>query len=165
MGKVIEDLKEAFAGESQATTRYLIFAEKADTEGHTQAARLFRAAAAAEVVHARNHLRVLDCVRTTAENLQEAIAGENYEWVSMYPAFMNDAEAEGDKKAHRSFSFAFEVEKVHEQLFREMAENLGKVDEEFEYYVCPVCGYTHARNAPDKCPVCGVPGDKFEVVR
>jgi len=164
MSKTSDDLKAAFAGESQANRRYLAFARKADDEGYPQVARLFRAAAAAETVHAHNHLRASGGIQTTAENLQAAIGGENYEVVSMYPDFIKDAEAEEEKKALTSFRWAWEVEKVHEGLYRNALESLGKGKEEFDYYVCPVCGYTHERNAPDRCPVCNTPGSRFEKV-
>ncbi|MGB9639465.1 MAG: rubrerythrin family protein [Anaerolineales bacterium] len=161
--KTSDDLKAAFAGESQANRRYLAFAKKADEEGKPQIAKLFRAAAHAETVHALNHFRAAGEVKSTAENLQTAIAGENYEVVSMYPAFIKDAEEEGEKQALRSFTWAWEVEKIHEALYREALENLDKeTQEEYDYYVCPVCGYTHPRNAPEKCPVCGAPGSRFE---
>lgn len=162
MSKSTEDLKAAFAGESQANRRYLAFAKKADKDGYPQAARLFRAVAAAETVHALNHFRVLGEIKSTAENLQTAINGENYEVVTMYPAFINDAEAEADKKAERTFRWAWEVEKVHEALYRQMLEDVETEIEVFDYYVCPVCGHTHERTAPDKCPVCGTPGKRFE---
>jgi len=167
MSKTIEDLKAAFAGESQANRRYLAFAKKADAEGYPQIARLFRAAAHAETVHALSHLRVLGGVKSTVENLEAAIAGENYEVVSMYPEFIKDAQAEGNQKAVNSFSDAMEVEKVHEMLYREALEMLqkGEAFEEYDYYVCTVCGYVHKRSAPDKCPVCGAPGSKFELIR
>jgi len=165
MSKTLDDLKEAFAGESQANRKYLAFAKKADEEGYPQVARLFRAAAAAETVLAHNHLRAMDGIKSTVENLQVAIQGENYESVSMYPAFVKDAEEEGNKKALRSFGDAMEVEKTHEKLYREALENLGKSDEQYDYYVCPVCGYTHARNAPDRCPVCGAAKERFERVQ
>jgi rubrerythrin len=162
MSKVIEDLKAAFAGESQANRRYLAYAKKADEEGMPQVARLFRAAAHAETVHALNHLRVLGEVGTTQENLQAAIDGEHYESVTMYPDFMKDADEVGDKKAKRTFDLAWDVEKVHEELFRKMLADLGQQAELFDYYVCPVCGYTHAGSAPERCPVCGTPGSRFE---
>ena len=162
MSKTTDDLKAAFAGESQANRRYLAFAKKADEEGHPQVAKLFRAAAHAETVHAVNHLKALDGIRSTAENLQAAIEGENYEAVRMYPGFVRDAEVDGDKKALRSFLWALEVEKVHEGLYRGALEALGKAAPAGDYYVCPVCGYTHFAAAPDKCPVCGTPGSKFE---
>ncbi|NPV76664.1 MAG: rubrerythrin family protein [Anaerolineae bacterium] len=167
MSKTTEDLLAAFAGESQANRKYLAFAKKAEADGFSQIARLFRAAAHAETIHAMSHLRVLGGVKSTAENLEAAIAGENYEVVTMYPDFIKDAEAEGNKRALSSFSDAMEVEKIHESLYREALEMLqnGVKFEDFDYYVCPVCGYVHKRNAPEKCPVCGALGSKFEVIR
>ena len=164
MAKTFEDLKAAFAGESQANRKYTAFAKKADEEGFPQVARLFRAAAHAETVHALNHFRAMGEVKTTTDNLKAAIAGENYEVTSMYPEFISDAEAEGNKKALTTFRWAFEVEKVHELLYRKALEGLGQPGETFDYYVCPVCGYTHERGAPDKCPVCGTPGSRFEKI-
>jgi rubrerythrin len=165
VSKSLDDLKAAFAGESQANRRYLAFAEKADKDGYPQVAKLFRAAAHAETVHALAHFRAMGEVKTTAENLQAAINGENYEVVNMYPEFIKDAEAEGDKKALHSFRNAWEVEKIHEALYREALSTLGQAaGEEYDYYVCPICGYTHARNAPDQCPVCGAPKDKFQLI-
>ncbi|MGE5223102.1 MAG: rubrerythrin family protein [Omnitrophica WOR_2 bacterium] len=165
MTKSFEDLQSAFAGESQANRRYLAFAKKADEEGYPQAAKLFRAAAAAETIHALNHLRAMGEVKSTEENLRTAIAGENYEAVKMYPAFMIDAEAEGERKALNSFRMAWEVEKVHEALYCKTLEMMKELDEKapvIDYYVCPVCGYTHEGGAPDKCPVCGTAGKRFE---
>jgi rubrerythrin len=162
MSKSNDDLQEAFAGESQANRKYLAFAEKADEEGHQQAARLFRAAAHAETVHATNHFKALGGIQSTAENLQTAVQGENYEVTQMYPGFLDDAKAEGEKQAIRSFHYALEVEKIHEGLYKDMLASLGKSGEEYDYYVCPICGYTHARSAPDKCPICGTPKEKFE---
>jgi rubrerythrin len=162
MSKSSDDLKAAFAGESQANRKYTAFAKKADDEGHPQVAKLFRAAAAAETVHALNHFRALGEVKSTTENLDAAISGENYEVVSMYPAFIQDAETEGDKRALTSFRYAWEVEKIHEALYRKAQENLGKEAASFDYFVCPVCGYTAEGSAPDKCPVCNTPGSRFE---
>jgi len=167
MSKTLEDLQAAFAGESQANRKYTAFAQKADAEGQPQIARLFRAAAHAETVHALAHFRAMDGVGTTLENLNAAVSGENYEVVDMYPGFIQDAENEGEKRAQRSFTHAWEVEKVHEDLYREALAELeaGEKEEElYEYYVCPVCGYTHKRNAPEKCPVCGAPGSRFEMI-
>ena len=164
MSKTTENLQAAFAGESQANRKYLAFARKAEQEGHQQVARLFRAAAQAETVHALNHFRALGEVKSTAENLQAAIAGENYEVVNMYPDFIKEAEAEGEKKALTSLQYAWEVEKVHEQLYRKALEALGATGPEFDYYVCPVCGYTSEGSAPEKCPVCGTPGSRFELI-
>lgn len=164
MSKALEDLAAAFAGESQARNKYMAFAKKADEEGHAQVARLFRAAAAAEFAHAQNHFRAMLGVKSTAENLEAAIAGENYEVVSMYPPFVQDAVAEGNKRAQTSFEWALAVEKEHEALYREALACLGKEDESYDFYVCPFCGHTHPRNAPEKCPVCGAPGSKFEKI-
>jgi len=157
----IDDLKAAFAGESQANRKYLAFAEKADKDGYPQIARLFRAAAAAETVHAHAHLRAMDGIKSTAENLQAAIDGENYEHVNMYPEFIAAATEEGHKRAQRSFEYAMTVEKEHEELYRQALESIDQVGEDYAYYVCPVCGHTHPRTAPDTCPVCGAPGERF----
>jgi rubrerythrin len=164
MSKTIDDLKAAFAGESQANRKYLAFAKKAEEEGFPQVARLFRAVAAAETIHAHNHLKAMDGVKSTAENLQAAITGENYEVESMYPPMLAEAEAEGDKRAARSFRWALEVEKIHEALYRKAAEiqAKGKDTPAVEYYVCPICGYTHEGPLEGKCPVCNTPGEKFE---
>jgi rubrerythrin len=164
MTKTIENLYAAFAGESQANRKYLAFSKVADKEGYPQIARLFRAAAEAETVHAHNHLRALGGILDTAQNLKAAIGGENYEVVTMYPEFIQEAESEDEKRAITSFKYAWEVEKEHEALYSEAFENMGKPIEEFDYYICPVCGHTHPRNAPDKCPVCGALGSKFFVV-
>jgi len=164
MTKSYDDLMAAFAGESQANRKYLAFAKKADDEGFAQVARLFRAAAAAETVHALTHFRTAGEVKSTEENLKAAIEGEHYENSEMYPTFMKDAEEEGDAKALKSFTWANEAEKIHEMLYREALETLGKPGETYDYYICPVCGYTHARTAPEKCPVCGALGSKFEKI-
>lgn len=167
MGKTFEDLQAAFAGESQANRKYTAFAQKADAEGYPQIARLFRAAAHAETVHALAHFRAMEGVGDTAANLKAAIGGENYEVVEMYPDFIKDAEAEGERRAAKSFNNAWEVEKTHESLYREMLGlfEVGKAgDEDYDYYVCPVCGHTHKRSAPEKCPVCGAPGSRFEKI-
>ena len=158
----IDNIKAAFAGESQANRKYLAFARKADEEGFAQVARLFRAAAHAETVHALKHFNTAGEVKSTSENLKTAISGEHYENTEMYPAFIKDAEAENNSAALRSFSWANEVEKVHESLYKEALSALGKPGETYDYYVCPFCGYTHARTAPEKCPVCGAPSSKFE---
>lgn len=166
MTKTFEDLQAAFAGESQANRRYLAFAKKADAEGHSQVAKLFRAAAAAETVHAHNHLRALKGVSGTIENLKTAIAGENYEWVTMYPEFIKDAETESMKLALNYFTWAWEVEKVHEELYRQALASLEAQQSlpEVDYYVCPNCGYTHEGPLQGICPVCKSPADKFERV-
>ena len=164
MTKSFEDLQAAFAGESQANRRYLAFAKKADEEGYPQVARLFRAAAAAETVHALGHFRAMDAINSTQENLKTAIGGENYEVVTMYPDFIKDAEAEADKKALGSFKRAWEVEKVHEALYTKALETLeaGNEPPVVEYYICPVCGYTHEGKPPERCPVCATPGSRFD---
>lgn len=155
-------LKEAFAGESQANRTYLAFAQKADQEGYPQAARLFRAAAAAETVHAHTHLRAWGGIGSTADNLKQAVAGETHEFTEMYPEMIAAAQAEGNKTAERSFSYAIAAEKIHAAMYQSMADQLGQDKvEEYPYYVCPVCGHTVERGAPDVCPVCGAKGDKF----
>lgn len=164
MAKTNEDLKAAFAGESQANRRYLAFAKQAEKEGYPRIAKLFRAVAAAEAVHAQNHFIVLGGVNSTAQNLEAAIAGENYEVTTMYPEFMADAESEGETKAHRFMGWAWEVEKQHEQFFKEALESLGTGSVELDIYVCPVCGSTHIGARPEKCPVCGAPGSRFELI-
>ena len=162
MSKTNEDLKAAFAGESQANRRYLAFAKQAEKEGYPQIAKLFRAVAAAETVHAHNHFRALGGVGSTTENLKAAIAGENYEVITMYPEFIDDAEMEGEKKATTTFKWAWEVEKQHEQYFQLALETLGAEAKEIEIYVCPVCGSTHFGAPPGKCPICSTPGNRFE---
>jgi len=164
MAKSEQFLKEAFAGESQANRKYLAFAAKADQEGHPQVARLFRAAADAETVHAHNHLRTLGGIKSTKENLQEAIAGETHEFKKMYPEMIEAAKTEGNKAAQRSFSFANEVEKIHAQLYQKLLDNMGKSQENYSYYVCPVCGFTAEKAAPGVCPVCGTKGEMFKKV-
>ena len=161
MSKSEDCLKEAFAGESQANRTYIAFAVKADQEGNPQVARLFRAAAEAETVHAHNHLRALKGIRSTKENLQEAISGETHEFKSMYPEMIEAAKADGNKEAERTFTYASEVEKIHAQLYMKLLDALGTSQESYPYYVCPVCGYTAEKDAPDVCPVCGTKGKMF----
>jgi rubrerythrin len=164
MTKTEEFLKEAFAGESQANRKYLAFAVKADQEGFPQVARLFRAAAEAETVHAHAHLRVLNGIRSTKENLEEAIQGETHEFTKMYPEMIEAAKAESQKAAERSFTFANAVEKVHAELYQSLLDSLGKSTDNYSYYVCPVCGLTAEKEAPDTCPVCGAKGSVFKKV-
>jgi rubrerythrin len=161
MSKTQKNLEAAFAGESQASRKYHHFAVKADLDGFPQVAKLFRAAAMAETVHAGKHLKTAGGVGTTAENLQAAIKGENYEVTVMYPDFIAAAQAEGEAKAEQSFKWAWEVEKTHEKLYTQALELLGKAQEDVDYYVCPFCGHTHVGTPPEKCPVCGAPGSKF----
>lgn len=146
---------------SSGEPKYLAFARKADNEGYSQAAKLFRAAAEAETVHAHNHLRAMDGIAGTLDNLKEAVGGETYEVDSMYPPMIANAETEGNKRASVSFKYALEVEKVHAKLYKEAIENINKKDEVYDYFVCPVCGFTAPRFAPDKCPVCNTAGAKF----
>jgi rubrerythrin len=164
MSKSDDALKKAFAGESQANRKYLAFAAKADQEGFPQAAKLFRAAAEAETVHAHAHLRALKAIRSTRENLQEAIEGETHEFKSMYPDMIAAAKAEGHKEAERSFNFANKVEKIHAELYQHVLDNLDSAKEAYSYYVCPVCGYTSEKEAPETCPVCGAKGKMFKKV-
>ena len=156
--KTTEDLQAAFAGESQANRKYLAWAKQADREGHTDIARLFRAVAAAETIHAHSHFRTLGQINSTAENLKAAIGGEHYEVVTMYPDFLEDAKDEEQDRAVRSFEWAWEVEKVHEQLYTEALARLEsgeQAEEEAIYWVCGTCGHTHVGNEPPEiCPVC-----------
>ena len=159
-----DNLKEAFAGESQANRKYLAFAKKAEDEGFPQVARLFRAAADAETVHAHAHLRVMNGIKSTTENLKEAIAGEGHEFKNMYPAFLAEAEKEGNKPAVISFKNALRIRQPEAyHLYSEALEavNSGSDLPEEKIYVCQVCGNTVKGHAPDKCPVCNVGKEKF----
>ena len=166
MTKSEDDLKAAFAGESQANRKYLAFAEKATKEGFPQVAKLFRAAAAAETVHAHNHLRAMKGIKSTLDNLKASIEGEHHEFTKMYPEFLEDAKAEGNKEAERTFNYANEVEKIHHKLYESAMEAVkaGKDLEKKEIYICPVCGYTHEGQPPEKCPVCGAAKKVFKEV-
>lgn len=161
MEKTLKDLKDAFAGESQASRKYHHFAAAADQEGFPQVAKLFRAAALAETIHAGNHLKAADMIKSTKENLAEAIAGEHYEHSDMYPGFLKDSEAEEQRKATRSFKYAMEVEKVHEELYQKALDTLGTDTGSDDYYVCPICGHTHYGKPSGLCPVCGADASKF----
>jgi rubrerythrin len=163
MSKTNKNLQEAFAGESQANRKYLAFAKKADAEGYKQVAKLFRAAAEAETVHALNHLKELGGVKSTRENLSEAISGETHEFQSMYPQMITDAETDGVKGALRSFNLANEVEKIHAGLYQKAVEQLGN-NEDVDYHVCQVCGNTVEGEPPDKCPICGALKKMFKKV-
>lgn len=163
MSKTMNDLAEAFAGESQANRKYLAFAKKAEQDGFPQAAKLFRAAAEAETVHAHAHLREMGGIRTTKENLAEAIGGETHEFEAMYPAMIEHAKAEANQGALRSFMYANAVEKIHADLYKKALENLGK-NEAVEYYVCQVCGNTVENEAPDECPICGAKKQAFKKI-
>ncbi|MFC1534373.1 rubrerythrin family protein [Thermodesulfobacteriota bacterium] len=161
MNKTEQNLKEAFAGESQANRKYLAFAKQAEKEGHPGIARLFRAAAEAETVHAHAHLRALKGINSTAENLKEAIAGETHEFKGMYPAMIEEAKRDGNKAAERSFVYANSVEEVHAGLYQKALDNIDNPTDVDSYYVCSVCGYTHENEAPDPCPVCGAKSKAF----
>ncbi len=163
MSKTKENLKEAFAGESQANRTYLAFAAQADKEGYPQAAKLFRAAAAAETIHAHAHLRAMGGIGKTADNLTDAIAGETHEYKSMYPPMIETAKKEGEKAAERSFSYANKVEKIHAALYQKALDTMDN-PKETDYYVCSVCGYTCENSAPDTCPVCGAESKAFSKV-
>jgi rubrerythrin len=163
MTKSEQYLMEAFAGESQANRKYLAFAKQAEKEGYPQVAKLFRAAAAAETVHAHAHLRVAGGIKGTVENLKEAIAGETHEFKHMYPEMIAAAQAEGNKNAERSFTYANEVEKVHADLYQKALANLDQ-KADVTYYVCNVCGYTCENEPPDKCPVCNSGAKAFTKV-
>jgi rubrerythrin len=166
MGSTQENLKEAFAGERQANRQYLFFAEKAEKEGHPQIARLFRAVAEAETVHARNHLETMGSIGSTGDNLTVAVSGENYEFTKMYPAFIEQAKAENNERAEISFTYANKVEKIHHGLYQKTLDALEaeqKLKDE-PYFVCQVCGNTVAGEAPEKCPICGAPRSKFKRV-
>ncbi|MFX0152124.1 MAG: rubrerythrin family protein [Candidatus Hodarchaeota archaeon] len=153
----------AFAGESQANRKYLAFAKKADQEGFPQVARLFRAAAEAETVHAHSHLRVYGGIKSTTENIKAAIEGEHYEFTKMYPDFLEDAKAEKKKAAERTFDFANQVEKIHHKLYSKALEAVegGNDLPQVAMFVCEVCGYTVEGEAPDICPICGAKHEKF----
>ena len=155
-----DNLKEAFAGESQANRKYLAFAKKADEDGYHQVARLFRAAAEAETVHAHNHLKVLKGINSTEENLKEAIAGEVAEFKEMYPAMIKVAEEENSDAALWSFDVANKVEEIHANLYENALENIGN-NVETVYYVCNYCGNTVEKEAPEICPICGAPKKEF----
>jgi rubrerythrin len=161
-----ENLQEAFAGESQANRKYTAFAKKAEQDGLPGIARLFRAAGAAETVHAHAHLRVMGGIKSTAENLQAAIAGEGEEFREMYPQFVEEAEEDGNRQAETSFRYAMAVEEIHHEMYSKAAQALESGDDlpERTYHVCPVCGNTVEDEAPDKCPICNTPGDKFVAI-
>ncbi len=157
------NLLQAFAGESQANRKYLAFAKQADKEGYAQVAKLFRAAAAAETVHAHAHLRNAGQIGSTLENLKAAIAGETFEFTQMYPGMIEAAKAEGQQAAERGFRQANAVEAVHAALYQKAMDNLN-APAEADYYVCPVCGYTAEGEAPDTCPICSAAGKSFSRV-
>jgi len=159
VSKTNDNLMEAFAGESQANRKYLAFAKKAEQEGHLNAAKLFKAASDAETIHALKHFEVAGKIGSTLENLKSGVEGETHEYKEMYPPFVEQAEAEGNKAAVRTFTFAMKAEEVHAGLYQEAMDNLDNQEEVF-YYLCPVCGNIE-KMVPGKCPICGVPGEKF----
>ncbi|WP_319469355.1 rubrerythrin family protein [uncultured Pseudodesulfovibrio sp.] len=164
MSKTVENLKDAFAGESQANRKYLAFAEKAESEGKPGVAKLFRAAAAAETIHAHAHLRLLKGIGSTEENLKSAIDGETYEFKSMYPEMMKDAEAEGENAVLRYFGFANEAEKIHAELYTAALEADGDTFADAEFYICSVCGHTQDGEPTEKCPICNAAPKAYKKV-
>lgn len=165
MSGTTENLKAAFAGESQANRKYLAYAKKAEQDGYSQVAKLFRAAAEAETVHALAHFDVLKGVNETRKNLEDAIKGENYEHTDMYPGFIEQAKKEGNKEALRSFNYANAVEKIHEAKYKEAAAAVsgGKDLPKTKLYVCPICGNIE-EEPPERCSVCGAAGSAFKEV-
>lgn len=164
MANTGDNLKTAFAGESQASRKYLYFAEKADKDGQPQIAKLFRAASEAETVHARNHLNAMKGIGSMSDNLKEAISGEHYEFTQMYPVMIDQAKVDKNNAALTSFNWANEVEQVHHALYEQALKDVesGKKRENKPYYVCQNCGFTVEGEAPDKCPICGKPRDWFK---
>jgi rubrerythrin len=162
MPTTLENLKEAFAGESQAFQKYSSFAKRADQDGLPTIARLFRLTAQAEKIHAEGHFKSMDAVGSTVDNLKAAIEGETYEFTHMYPPMLQQAEKDGHK-AKKMFSYAVEAEAVHARLYTQAMEaaKAGKDLNVKDFYLCPVCGYIEFGKAPDKCPVCGTLGTKF----
>lgn len=165
MATTNENLKHAFAGESQANQKYKAFAKKAEKDGFSNIAKLFRTTAEAERIHAEGHLRALDMIASTADNLQAAIDGETDEFTNMYPPMVDKAVADGHK-AKTMFQFAVEAEEVHARIYKKALEAVknGVDMAESEFYLCPVCGYIELGTAPEKCPVCGVKQKLFEQV-
>lgn len=159
MNETSKNLMEAFAGEAQANRKYTAYGQKAEKEGKLNAAKLFKAASDAETIHALKHFEVAKKTGSTAENLQDAVAGETHEYKEMYPGFIKAAEAEGNKAAVISFTFAMKAEEVHARLYQEALESLDQEEEVF-YYLCPVCGNIE-KFVPEKCSICGVSGEKF----
>jgi len=165
MASTLDNLKEAFAGESQANQKYRAFAKKAEQDGFANVARLFRTAAEAERIHAEGHLKAQDGVGSTADNLKAAIAGETYETQVMYPPMFQQAEAD-NHKAKRMFGYALEAEAVHAKLYQLALDAVeqGKDLTEVDFYLCPVCGYIEFGKPTDDCPVCNTKADKFVLI-
>ena len=165
MANTHDNLKEAFAGESQAFQKYTSFAEAAQKDGLPDIARLFRTTAQAERIHAAGHFAALDGVGSTVDNLKAAIGGETYEFEQMYPPMLEQAVAEGHK-AKRMFKFAVEAEEIHARLYKralDAAANGEDLDTD-KFYLCPVCGHIEFGKAPEKCPICGVPASKYVLI-
>lgn len=158
--KTEQNLLEAFAGESQANRKYLAFAKRAEEEGQPQVAKLFRAAAEAETVHAHAHLRALGGIQDTAANLREAVSGETHEFTAMYPEMIKQATSEGYDTALKSFTFANAVEKVHAELYQKALDNLAH-PVEVDYYVCKVCGNTIEGAPEGPCEICSSGSSAF----
>jgi rubrerythrin len=163
----LKNLKAAFAGESQANRRYLAFAKKAEEEGLHQIAKLFRATAEAETVHAINHLRITGEIGMTVGNLKEAISGETFEYTKMYPEFLEVAKRDRNKRAEWSFGVANKVEEIHAGLFKKTLQLIENNDTipSIDYYVCKVCGHTAENKAPEKCPVCSAPRNQYKEIK
>ena len=159
-----KSLNEAFAGESMAHMKYLIFSETAEKEGYPNISRLFKAIAYAEQIHATNHARNLGIIKETKDNLQTGIAGETFEVEEMYPAYDSIAKLQNEKNAQISIHYALEAEKIHAELYQKAKQTVenGKDADIDEIYICPVCGYTHIGKPPERCPVCNAPKDKFK---
>lgn len=157
--KTLENLMDAFAGESQANRKYLAYSAKAESDGKKNAAKLFKAASDAETIHAQKHFEVAGKIKSTVENLNDAVAGENHEYQSMYPEFLKVAQEEGNQAAVRTFTFALKAEEVHAKLYKEALDNLDQEEEVF-YYLCPICGNIE-KVVPEKCFICGTSGTKF----
>ena len=162
MATTNEHLKEAFSGESQANQKYRAFAKQAEKEGFKNIAKLFRTTAEAERIHAEGHLKALDMIASTADNLQAAIDGETYEYTEMYPPMLEQAVSDGHK-AKTMFKFAVDAEEVHAQIYAKALEAVkaGKDMDISDFYLCPICGYIELGAAPEKCPVCGAKASAF----
>jgi rubrerythrin len=159
------NLKEAFAGESQANRKYTAFAKRAEQEGFANVARLFRTAAEAEAIHAKGHLSAMDGIKSTADNLRAAIEGETYEFTNMYPPMVEQAQKDNHRAKHM-FGFATKAEAVHAELYKKALEAVaqGKDLTETKFYLCPVCGHIELGSPPSTCPICGVKGEKYVLI-
>lgn len=157
--KTVENLMTAFAGEAQANRKYMAYAKKAEAEGRANVAKLFRATADAETIHALKEFELAGMVKSTDENLQDAISGETYEFQDMYPPFVEQAQADGNRQAATAMNYALQAEEVHAVLFQEALDHPDESEEQF-YYLCPLCGNIE-KERPDRCIICGVMGDRF----